>query len=82
MCLQTNDNKQNQLRLIISSRCHHNKMYNYCRVLGLVNHMERFQRLFSIVSRLVKAHNVMGGSTEADKAFNDIKCSITQELIL
>ena len=53
---------------------------------GLVNYMARFQPSLSIVSRplldLMKEHVDYVWSTEADKAFNDIKWSITQAHIL
>ena len=54
--------------------------------LGLVNYMARFQPSLSIVPRLLrdlmKEHVDYVWSTEADKAFNDIKWSITQAPIL
>ena len=54
--------------------------------LGLVNYMARFQPSLSIVSRplrdLMKEHVDYVWSTEADKAFNDIKWSITKAPIL
>ena len=54
--------------------------------LGLVNYMARFQLSLSIVLRplrdLMKAHVDYVWSTDADNAFNDIKCSITQAPIL
>ena len=54
--------------------------------LALFNYTARFQPSLSIVSRplhdLMKEHVDNGWSTEADKAFNDIKWSITQTPIL
>ena len=50
--------------------------------LGVVNYMDRFQPSLSIVSRLLRDLMKEGvdyvWSTETDKAFNDIKWSITQ----
>ena len=54
--------------------------------LGLVNYMSRFQPLLSSVSRplrdLLKEGVEYLWSSEADKAFNNIKCSITTAPVL